>query len=62
MLARPEVHFFNDDGLFDGLAQLDPKSIRKKNQFRVPKAAQMESQAEFLAKKHELLLAQMAAV
>ena len=31
VLARPEVHFFNDDGLFDGLHPLNAKDIRKKN-------------------------------
>lgn len=55
MAQKQEIVFFNDDGLFDDLPELDVKSIRKRNQFRIPKSVKLIQEKDYLEKKQALL-------
>ena len=62
-IQKPEILFYNDDGLFDDeLPGLDSKHIRKKNAFRVPKKYRLQAEKEYLAKKKLMLIDQMRKV
>ena len=61
-VQKPEILFFNDDGLLDDLPELDVKQIRKKNSFRVPKKYRLQAEQEYLSKKKLMLVEQIRKV
>lgn len=47
-IQKKEILFFNEDGLFNDLPPLDPKQIRGKNAFRVPKKVKLKAEQDYL--------------